>query len=151
MGEKKDNDSQRLSLCWQRMIWKCTWMNKDHLTNVTMVWDVAESVSSIYTARCTTPRLPKGVLTQQTWGATDLVSAKHKWKWGASPYNSKGHYGPGQVVLAQALRKGNTSSYSEWISALELKLTEINCASFLTSLLEWSKILQHLWQFCSIT
>lgn len=109
-----------------------------------MVWDASGSVSSVCTARCTTTHLPKGALTQLIWSATGLVSAKHRWKWGPSPYNSKGNCSKGQVVLAQALSKGNASSHSEWISALEIKLTERDCASFLTSLLEWSKVISDI-------
>lgn len=106
-----------------------------------MVWDASWSVSSVYIARYTIPQLPKGVLTKQTWS---LGQCKTQMEMGASPYNSKGNYSQGQVVLAQALSKGNASSYSEWISALEIKSTKRDCASFLNSLLEWSKVLLHL-------
>lgn len=86
------------------------YLNKEYLTNVIMVWDASGSVSSVYIARYTIPQLPKGVLTKQTWS---LGQCKTQMEMGASPYNSKRNYSQGQVVLAQALSKGNASSYSE--------------------------------------
>lgn len=95
-----------------------------------MVWDASGSVSSVYSAICTTTQIPKDVLTQLTWSATDLVSAREM-EMRAQPLQLKGDCSEGQVVLVQALSKGYASSYSEWISALEIKLTERGCTSFL--------------------
>lgn len=63
---------------------------KDRLTNVIMVWDASGSASSVYTARCTTPQLPKGVLTQQTQESNRPGQCKTQMEMGAQPLQLKG-------------------------------------------------------------